>query len=80
MSRLKELRTYVNGELEKMENADKRIGAINHLYGVSLAATMIAKKRGMDPELAAMAASGHARADECGGDGSDLLGDLSSRR
>lgn len=107
MSRLKELRTYVNGELEKMEKPDKRIGAINHLYGVSLAATMIAKKRGMDPELAAMAAmmhdlaayksgsyddhahkgavlvkgdSGHARADECGGDGSDLLGDLSSRR
>ena len=59
MSRLKELRTYVNGELEKMENADKRLGAINHLYGVSLAATMIAKKRGMDPELAAMAAMMH---------------------
>ena len=37
MSRLKELRAYVNGELEKMENPDKRLGAVNHLYGVSLA-------------------------------------------
>jgi uncharacterized protein len=59
MSRLKELRAYVNGELEKMENPDKRLGAVNHLYGVSLAATMIAKKRGLDPELAAMAAMMH---------------------
>ena len=48
MSRLKELRAYVNGELEKMENPDKRLGAVNHLYGVSLAATMIAKKRGLE--------------------------------
>ena len=59
MSRLKEIRTVVNDELNKMENADKRTGAINHLYGVSLAATMIAKKRGQDPELAAMAAMMH---------------------
>ena len=53
MSRLKELRAYVNGELEKMENPDKRLGAVNHLYGVSLAATMIAKKRGLEHDLAA---------------------------
>jgi len=59
MSRLKELRKVVDAELNKMENPDKRIGAVNHLYGVSLAATMIAKKRGMDPELAAMAAMMH---------------------
>ncbi len=59
MSRLKELRKYVNEELNKMEDADARTGAINHLYGVSLAATMIAKKRGMDTELAAMAAMLH---------------------
>lgn len=59
MSRLKELRNYVDAELNRMENADKRTGAINHLYGVSLAATMIAKKRGFDPELAAMAAMLH---------------------
>ena len=59
MSRLKELRKYVDSELNKMEDDDKRTSAINHLYGVSLAATMIAKKRGLDPELAAMAAMLH---------------------
>ena len=59
MSRLKELRKIVDAELNRMEDADKRIGAVNHLYGVSLAATMIAKKRGLDPELAAMAAMMH---------------------
>ena len=59
MSRLKTLRAYVDAELNKMESADKRNGAVNHLYGVSLAATMIAKKRGLDPELAAMAAMMH---------------------
>ena len=56
MSRLKELRKYVDAEINKMEDPDKRTSAIAHLYGVSLAATMIAKKRGLDPELAAMAA------------------------
>ena len=59
MGRLKELRQYVDGELNAMENPDKRNGAIVHLYGVSLAATMIAKKRGLDPELASMAAMLH---------------------
>lgn len=44
MSRLKELRKYVDDELNKMEDADKRTSAIAHLYGVSLAATMIARK------------------------------------
>ena len=52
MGRLKELRKYVDSEINKMEDPDKRIGAIVHLYGVSLAATMIARKRGMNPELA----------------------------
>lgn len=59
MSRLKDLRKYVNKELEKMPDEDKRTSAIVHLYGVSLAATMIAKKRGLDPELASMAAMLH---------------------
>ena len=44
MGRLKELRKYVDGELNKMDDEDKRNSAIVHLYGVSLAATMIAKK------------------------------------
>ena len=52
MGRLKELRRYVDSELNNMEDSDKRNSAIVHLYGVSLAATMIAKKRGLDPEIA----------------------------
>lgn len=59
MSRLKELRKYVDAELNKMEDPDKRTSAIVHLYGVSLAATMIAKKRGLNSELSSMAAMLH---------------------
>ena len=59
MSRLKELRKYIDEELNKMENADEKKSAIVHLYGVSLAATMIAKRRGFDPELASMAGMLH---------------------
>ena len=59
MSRLKDLRKYISKELEKMPDADECISAAAHLYGVSLAATMLAKKRGLDPELAAIAAMLH---------------------
>lgn len=59
MSRLKELRKYINEELYKMEDRDEQSAAFVHLYGVSLAATMIAKKRGLDPELLSMAAMLH---------------------
>ncbi len=59
MSRLKQLRTYINTELNNTADADTRLDAINHLYGVSLAAVMIAKHRGLDPELAAMSAMLH---------------------
>ena len=59
MGRLKELRNYVESELEKTDSPSKRNGAIVHLYGVSLAATMIAKKRGLDPETLSMAAMLH---------------------
>ena len=59
MSRLKELRKYVDAEINKIEDPDKRTSAIAHLYGVSVAATMIAQKRGMDPEVASMAAMLH---------------------
>ena len=59
MSRLKTLRKYVNAQLMQMEDPEDRISAVNHLYGVSLAATMLARKRGLDPELAAMAAMLH---------------------
>ncbi len=59
MSRLKQLRNYVDGRLNTITDADKRNGALVHLYGVSLAAVMLAKKRGLDPELASMAAMLH---------------------
>ena len=59
MSRLKELRKYVDAELNKMQDPDKRISAAAHLYGVSLAATLLAEKRVLDPELCSMAAMLH---------------------
>lgn len=59
MGRLSELRTYVNHELELLPDRKIRMGAITHLYGVSLAAVMIAKKRGLDSELLSMAAMLH---------------------
>ena len=59
MSRLKELRAIVRRELQKMDSEEKKASAIAHLSGVSLAAVMIAEKRGLDPELPAMAAMLH---------------------
>lgn len=59
MSRLKELRKYVDDELNKMEDGSRQNSAIVHLYGVSLAAVMIARKRGLDSELSSMAAMLH---------------------
>ena len=59
MGRLKELRKYVNKELNQLEDVDKRNSAIVHLYGVSLAATILAEKRGLNSELLSMAAMLH---------------------
>ncbi|MBR5649425.1 HD domain-containing protein [Pseudobutyrivibrio sp.] len=58
MSRLKTLREYVDNELLMLDD-DKQISATAHLYGVSLAATILAKKRGLNEELAAMAGMLH---------------------
>jgi len=59
MSRLKELRKYINTEIGRMTDEDERTSATVHLYGVSLAAVILAKKRGLDEELSAMAAMLH---------------------
>lgn len=59
MGRLKELRKYVDQELLTVEDLDTRKSAFVHLYGVSLAATLIAEKRGENTELACMAAMLH---------------------
>ena len=58
MGRLKDLRAYVDAELEALP-PEKRSSATVHLYGVSLAATMIARRRGLDAELLSMAAMLH---------------------
>ena len=55
MSRVKDLQKQVHKILKGMEDNQKRASAIAHLHGVSLAAVMLAKKRGEKPELAAMA-------------------------
>ena len=55
MSRIKDLQKYVHKVLNGMDDSQKRAAAIAHLHGVSLAAVMIAKKRGENAELAAMA-------------------------
>lgn len=55
MGRIKELRKYVNRQLAKMEDADDMLKDAGHLYGVSTAAQLIAKKRGLDTEIAGMA-------------------------
>ena len=56
MSRIKDLQKRVHKILkDNMDDNQKRAGAVAHLHGVSLAAVMIAKKRGENPELAAMA-------------------------
>lgn len=59
MSRLKELRKYVDAEMNKMKSANKRTSAIVHLYVASLATMMVANKRGSNPEIDSMAAMLH---------------------
>ena len=56
MSRVKDLQKYIHQVLkESIDGQNKRANAVAHLHGVSLAAVLLAKKRGEDPELAAMA-------------------------
>ena len=60
MSRLKELRKVVGNKLrESIKDAEKLEKAYAHLYGVSLAATVIAERRGENSELASMSAMLH---------------------
>jgi HD superfamily phosphodiesterase len=59
MSRLSQVRELVHARLNTMPDPSRRDSAVIHLSGVSLAAVMIARKRGMDPELPAAAAMLH---------------------
>ena len=55
MSRIKDLQKRVHRELESMGDYERYAKAMDHLHGVSFAAAIIAKRRGEDEELAAMA-------------------------
>ena len=56
MSRIKDLQKKFYHVLEKnIDDADKRATAVAHLHGVALAASILAKKRGENAELATMA-------------------------
>ena len=52
MSRIKDLQKQV---FKVLADTDDPLKAMAHLHGVSIAAVMIARKRGQNPELAAMA-------------------------
>lgn len=58
MSRLSELRDYVDAQLLSLPQ-EKQVSATAHLYGVSLAASLIARKRHLNEELLCMAAMLH---------------------
>ena len=61
MSRLKQLGAYVDARLDALDQKTRR-SAYAQLYGVSLAATLIAEKRGQNAELASMSAMLHVLA------------------
>lgn len=59
MGRLSLLRDHVDYELEMIPDRKTRREAAVHLYGACLAAAILARRRGEDPELASMAALLH---------------------
>ncbi len=59
MSRLSEIREVVDQELKKMPDDSARMKAVIHLNGVSLAAALLASKRGVNQEIAQIAAMFH---------------------
>lgn len=52
MERILVIREYVNRILENIPSEEKRRSATVHTYGVAQCCTMLALKRGLDPELA----------------------------
>ncbi len=55
MGRVRDIRARVDQELARIEDSDRRRGAFVHLAGVSLAAGLLAEKRGVSAELAQIA-------------------------
>ena len=54
MERIQRIRAYVNHYIDKIPSEEERRNATVHTYGVAQLCTMIALKRGLDPELAHM--------------------------
>jgi HD superfamily phosphodiesterase len=68
MNRLERVREEVDSILQRLvSDEDRRCGFI-HLYGVSLTATWLAERRGLDTELAAVAGMLHDLATYATGD------------
>ncbi len=59
MNRIETLREYIDTILLNMDNQNNRRCAYVHLYGVAQSAAVIAKKRGLDVELATMSGMLH---------------------
>lgn len=53
MDRLEKLRLLVDGILDSQQNIEIRRCGYVHLYGVSLFCSLLAQKRGLDPDFAA---------------------------
>jgi len=52
--RTERVRAYVNGIFDRIENAEEKRAAYIHSYGVSHCCSLLAIKRGLDLELAAI--------------------------
>jgi len=59
MNRLEVLREFINKDLLEVEDLETRHVAYIHLYGVSQFAALLAKKRELNEEIAAMAGMLH---------------------
>ena len=59
MKRLEQVRRAVDEALQRVSNPEDRRCGFVHLYGVSLLATLLARARGLDEELAGVAGMLH---------------------
>jgi uncharacterized protein len=71
MNRLERVREEVDSILLRLVSDEDRRWGFTHLYGVSLTATWIAERRGLDIELAAVAGMLHDLATYASGDSTD---------
>lgn len=59
MNRIEDLRHYIEHVLLGIEDNEVRICAYSHFYGVALTSAILARKRGLNSELATMAGMLH---------------------